>query len=82
MLATELARRKIPVRVNAIAPGVFESNMTRELPDEGGELSDKEGEPSDEGGAPSDEGGKVLDKGELESVARGMHPVPMGRPGR
>ncbi|KAI4518445.1 NAD(P)-binding protein [Schizophyllum commune Loenen D] len=28
MLATELARRKIPVRVNALAPGVFESEMT------------------------------------------------------
>ncbi|KAL1692670.1 hypothetical protein GGG16DRAFT_111984 [Schizophyllum commune] len=28
MLATELARRKIPVRINALAPGVFESEMT------------------------------------------------------
>ena len=28
MLATELARREIPVRVNALAPGVFESEMT------------------------------------------------------
>ncbi|KAL1678327.1 hypothetical protein EV122DRAFT_212261 [Schizophyllum commune] len=28
MLSTELARRKIPVRVNALAPGVFESDMT------------------------------------------------------
>ncbi|KAL1699035.1 hypothetical protein EV121DRAFT_296577 [Schizophyllum commune] len=53
MLATELARRKIPVRVNALAPGVFESEMTRELLDEGG----------------------------VESVAQGIHPVPMGRVG-
>ncbi|KAI5887550.1 NAD(P)-binding protein [Schizophyllum commune H4-8] len=29
ILATELARRSIPVRVNALAPGVFESEMTR-----------------------------------------------------
>ncbi|KAL1720454.1 hypothetical protein EV715DRAFT_289418 [Schizophyllum commune] len=36
MLATELARRKIPVRVNALAPGVFESEMTRELLQEKG----------------------------------------------
>ncbi|KAI5823345.1 NAD(P)-binding protein [Schizophyllum commune Tattone D] len=28
MLSTKLARRKIPVRVNALAPGVFESDMT------------------------------------------------------
>ena len=28
MLATELARREIHVRVNALAPGVFESEMT------------------------------------------------------
>lgn len=36
MLATELARRKIPVRVNALAPGVFESEMTRDLLQEKG----------------------------------------------
>ncbi|KAI5887547.1 NAD(P)-binding protein [Schizophyllum commune H4-8] len=36
MFATELARRKIPVRVNAIAPGVFESEMTRDLLQENG----------------------------------------------
>jgi NAD(P)-dependent dehydrogenase (short-subunit alcohol dehydrogenase family) len=29
MLATELALKKIPVRVNSIAPGVFESEMTK-----------------------------------------------------
>jgi NAD(P)-dependent dehydrogenase (short-subunit alcohol dehydrogenase family) len=36
MFATELAMKKIPVRVNAIAPGVFESEMTKPhiLPEE------------------------------------------------
>ena len=28
MLATELALKNVPVRVNAIAPGVWESEMT------------------------------------------------------
>jgi NAD(P)-dependent dehydrogenase (short-subunit alcohol dehydrogenase family) len=28
MLSTELALKKIPIRVNAIAPGVYESEMT------------------------------------------------------
>lgn len=28
MFSTELALKKIPVRVNAIAPGVYESEMT------------------------------------------------------
>ncbi|KAF8120581.1 hypothetical protein EV363DRAFT_88226 [Boletus edulis] len=31
MLSTELALRGIPVRVNAIAPGVYESEMTRDV---------------------------------------------------
>ncbi|KAL1738257.1 hypothetical protein HDZ31DRAFT_86211 [Schizophyllum fasciatum] len=31
MFATELARRKIPIRVNAIAPGIWETEMTRDL---------------------------------------------------
>lgn len=30
MLATEFALKHIPVRVNAIAPGVYESEMTKE----------------------------------------------------
>jgi len=30
MLATEFALKKIPVRVNAIAPGLYESEMTSE----------------------------------------------------
>lgn len=30
MLATELALRKIPVRVCSVAPGVYESEMTYE----------------------------------------------------
>jgi NAD(P)-dependent dehydrogenase (short-subunit alcohol dehydrogenase family) len=30
MLATEIALKGIPVRVNAIAPGVYESEMTLE----------------------------------------------------
>ena len=29
MLATEIALKGIPVRVNAIAPGVYESEMTQ-----------------------------------------------------
>jgi NAD(P)-dependent dehydrogenase (short-subunit alcohol dehydrogenase family) len=28
MLATEFALKRIPVRVNAVAPGVYESEMT------------------------------------------------------
>lgn len=30
MMATEFALKNIPVRVNAVAPGVYESEMTRE----------------------------------------------------
>lgn len=31
MLATELALKKVPVRVNSIAPGVYVSEMTEEV---------------------------------------------------
>lgn len=42
MLATELALKGIPVRVNAIAPGVYESEMTlARIPD--GQLVDQVG---------------------------------------
>ena len=31
MMSTEFALKKIPVRVNAIAPGVYESEMTADV---------------------------------------------------
>jgi NAD(P)-dependent dehydrogenase (short-subunit alcohol dehydrogenase family) len=53
MMATEFALKGIPIRVNAIAPGVYESEMTAEK----------------------------IQPEEADAVGKGIHPLPVGRPG-
>jgi len=53
MLASEISLKKIPVRINTIAPGVYSSEMTLEK----------------------------IAKEKVDSIGKGVMPVPMERDG-
>ena len=54
MMATEFVLKRVPVHVNAVAPGVYASEMTS----------------------------TQLRPDQTDRVAKGIQPVPGGRPGR